>query len=127
MLHTAHSMSQRLGVMLLLAAVTLSSVVTCPRKVVACSMAQRTMHDCCKQRTTLRNNDCCCQPAHQLTAQAVSTFPQDENVPIRLAVTLFQPVFSPIDASRMISTAAAFGHGSDPPDTPITQHTLLLL
>jgi hypothetical protein len=113
--------------MLLLAAVSFSGAATCPRGVMTCAMMQQATHDCCKQRTTLRSNDCCCKAAHQLTSQAVSTAAQNDNVPVKLVAALFHPALSLTNATRGISATHPLGRGADPPDTPITQHTQLLL
>ena len=127
MLDTTLSMTRRLGIVLLLAAVSLSGAATCPRGVVTCAMMQQGTPDCCKQRTTLRTDDCCCKAAYQLTSQAVSTAPQNDNVPIKLVAALFHPVLSLTNTTRAISATDPLGRGADPPDTPITQHTQLLL
>ena len=126
MLQTADSMSRRLGILLLLAVVSLSGSATCTRGAMACPMVRQAAHDCCKHRATLRSDDCCCKAAHQLTSQAISTAPQTENVSVRLVVALLHPVLSPTTDSGSLSVGHLL-HGVAPPDTPITQHTLLLL
>lgn len=127
MLHTVDSMSRRLGVLVLLIAVSLSGSATCPRGAIACSMMQPAVHDCCKHRTTLRADDCCCKAAHQLTSQAISTAPQRDTVSGRLVAALLHPVPCWAAAGGGLSAGNPLGHGVAPPDTPITQHTLLLL
>jgi hypothetical protein len=121
------SMTRRLGIMLLLAAVSLSGAATCPRGVMACAMLQQATHDCCKHRTSLRSNDCCCKAAHQLTSRVVSTTPQSDNVPVKLVATPLHPALRPTDTIGDRIAGQPLGHGVAPPDTPITQHILLLL
>ena len=113
--------------MLLLAAVSLSGAATCPRGVMACAMLQQATHDCCKHRTSLRSNDCCCKAAHQLTSRVVSTTPQSDNVPVKLVATPLHPALRPTDTIGDRIAGQPLGHGVAPPDTPITQHILLLL
>ena len=127
MLDTPLSMTRRLGTLLLLAAVSLSGAATCPRGVMACAMTPQATHDCCKHRTTLRSDDCCCKAAHQLTSQAVSTAPQNDNVPVKRVAALFHPALSLGHTIGGSSVRQPLGDGADPPDTPITQHTQLLL
>ncbi len=120
-------MSRRLAIVLLLEVVSSSGGATCPRGVMACSMAQPAAHDCCKHRTTLRSDDCCCKAVRQLTAQAISTTAQYENGSVKPVAALLHAVLSPTDAAGALKTAQPLRHGPAPPDTPITQHTLLLL
>ena len=120
-------MFRRLGILLLLVAVSFSAVATCPRRVAACPMVRQATHDCCNQRTTLRSNDCCCKTSHQLTSQATNTVPQDKHASVTLVAALSHMVPCPIDIAQGIRTSAPLGHGADPPDTPVTRHTQLLL
>jgi hypothetical protein len=120
-------MFRRVGIVLLLVAVTLSAAATCPRRVAACAMVRQAMHECCKQRTTLRSNDCCCKASHQLAAQAVNTVPQDKDASFALVAAPSHLVPSTTDTMWGIKAPAPVGHGADPPDTPVTRHTQLLL
>ena len=126
-LHTTHKMSRRLGILLLLVAVSFSAATTCPRRVAACSMVRQATHDCCTQRTSLGSNDCCCKASDQLTAQAINTVPQDRHASVTLVAAVSHLVFSPTAITQGICTRAPLGHGADPPDTPVTRHTQLLL
>ena len=126
-LHTADKMFRRLGILLLLVAVTFSATATCPRQVAACSMVRQAAHDCCNQRTMLRSNDCCCNASHQLTSQAINTVPQDKHASVALVAAVSHLLPCPLHTTESISTSAPLADGADPPDTLVTQHTQLLL
>lgn len=126
MLQTSGTMARRLGTLVLVAAVALSGLLSCPRGVTACSVARHTSHDCCKSATTVRTNECRCGGHHE-GAAAIGSAPQHGHSPAKLLVSATVPgAIAPPECS-VARAWYSLRHGLAPPDTPITQHTRLVL
>lgn len=118
-------MTQRLALVALSAILALAGVVSCPRGTMACAMVQKAAHDCCGHSTNLRSADCCCGGAHQTSVQATGAASQDSGFSVSFAPMM---VHSPVvTRASTACKGSALSHGPAPPNTPITQHTQLLL
>jgi hypothetical protein len=93
----------------------------------ACAMKRQASHDCCKHRTNLRSNDCCCAGAHQASPPAFSSLPQHAHALAFFVAALSQTALGVPALDCGVGLTAPLGCGPAPPDTPITQHTQLLL
>jgi hypothetical protein len=126
MLHTVATMGRRLGILTLAAAVGLPGLAFCPRGVMACGVARQASHDCCKHRTSLRSDDCCCG-AQRTSVQTTGAALQEGHASAGGSVTALHWVVPTTAPPRTARAWFTFSHGLGPPDTPITQHTQLLL
>jgi hypothetical protein len=120
-------MARRLAVLVLTTIIAFAGVVTCPRGLVACTVGQQAVRDCCRHQTNLRNADCCCGGAHRTASQATDTALQPHQVSFTCIAASLHLATLAIAATGTPTAWHQLRHGLAPPDTPITQHTLLLL
>ncbi len=90
-------------------------------------MARHSTHECCKERTTLRSNDCCCKAPNQLGSQTINTVPQDKHAAVTFAAAFSHAALSQANPTQRVGAPTLLRQGPAPPDTPLTRHTQLLL
>jgi hypothetical protein len=120
-------MAQRLATLLLAATVAFAGLTACPRGALSCTMLKQANRGCCGNQLSLRSHNCCGN-GQQAASQALNGIAGDsERQSFRsITVTLRVPdVHSAAQQSGRCSVQT--GGGPAPPDTPITQHTQLLL
>jgi hypothetical protein len=89
-------------------------------------MSVHARHACC-EHVALRQARCCCGPS-QRTAQLVSTagtLQHEQASHVFVAIPCRQ--MRTIEAGTLLGHRMHAGHGPSPPDTPIRNHTQLLL
>jgi hypothetical protein len=120
-------MAQRLAALLLAATVAFAGLTVCPRGALSCTMLRQANHACCGNQLSLRARNCCGsgQEGAGPVLSAISGHPDRESFR-SCAVTLRAPDL-PTAAQPGIRCPLHSAAGSAPPDTPITQHTQLLL
>lgn len=119
-------MLRRVAIVVLIAVVSTAVLSTCPRPVSACAMSFQARHGCC-EHVAVRQAPCCCG-SNQRLPQLVSTagpIAHAQGVRLVSVAARWQPEAAVTLALR-VSRAAA-GHRPAPPDTPIHNHTRLLL
>jgi hypothetical protein len=120
-------MLRRVAILLLVTLVAGVGMTACPRPATACTMAVQARHACC-DHVALRTSQCCCS-AGQRTTQLLSPmgpYQPDHGSRLLAAVYGWQPDMAtgvPLTAQQRMRA----GHGPAPPDTPIHNHTQLLL
>jgi len=120
-------MHRQLAILLLAVSVVLGSVTACPRGVLACSMVGQVNHQCCGNHLSLRSRNCC-GGSTQLPAPALSTTARQDNAaPIHAAWAVTHQTCSTGSAQPTASGRYRLEGNPPPPDTPLAQHTALLL
>ena len=111
------------------ASIVVSTIGVCPRGGLACSMPKPMSHCCCGSHATLRTTDCCAGGAHcpATVVKAASTDREHRPSGKLLVAIAWQAATGTSLANTVMSARCYSRYGPAPPDTPITQHTSLLL
>ena len=119
-------MARYLNIIAAVTALSWLAAVPCPRTAMACNISRQSAHDCCKHRTTLRADNCCCKGATSSSSPALSNAQGDQ---LGKVLTATLPSDTLIAAIGIDATPVwqRLHRGLAPPNTPVTQHTLLLL
>jgi hypothetical protein len=119
----------KLATAVLAVSIVISGISICPRGGLACSMPRAMGRCCCGSHAALRTTDCCAGGAHSpaTTVKASSTDRDYRLSGKLLAPVAWQAVSGTSLADTLVSGRCYSRYGPAPPDTPITQHTLLLL
>ena len=119
-------MARYLNIIAAVTALSWLAAVPCPRAAMACNMSRPSAHNCCKHRPTLRADSCCCKGTTSSSSPALNNAQGDQ---LGKVLTATLPSADLI-AAVGIDTAPLWQRlhrGLAPPNTPVTQHTLLLL
>jgi hypothetical protein len=119
-------MAQRLATLLLAATVAFAGLTTCPRGALSCTMLKQANRACCGNQLALRSHNCCGN-GQQAASQALNGIAGHSERESFRSITVTLRVPDVHAAAPQRSRCSVQTGGPAPPDTPLTQHTQLLL